>query len=272
MTATQPYASALFLSHGGGPLPVLGDPGHDEMREGLARIATLMAKPRAIVVVSAHWEESRPTVLSHPAPSLLYDYYGFPEASYRLQYPAPGAPELAHALITNLQQHGMDACADAERGFDHGLFIPLMLMYPDADIPCTQLSLLNTLDADAHLRLGEALRGALPEGTLLIGSGFSFHNMRAFFAPATAETRRMNEDFEHWLVQTCTSMELSEVERRQHLQDWTQAPSARYCHPREEHLLPLHVCYGVAGKAANRHFGMSILGKQASAFIWLRDS
>ncbi|MCB1666024.1 MAG: dioxygenase [Pseudomonadales bacterium] len=271
MSTTLPHASALFLSHGGGPLPVLGDPGHEEMRENLALIATLMAKPRAIVVVSAHWEENQPTVLSNAAPELFYDYYGFPEASYALQYPAPGAPELAQALISRLQQHGLDARADSARGFDHGLFIPLMLMYPDADIPCTQLSLLNTLDANAHLRLGEALRGAPPEGTLLIGSGFSFHNMRAFFAPATAETRRMNEDFERWLVQTCTSTELSEVERRQRLQEWTQAPSARYCHPREEHLLPLHVCYGFAGKASSRHFGMSILGKQASAFLWLAD-
>ena len=149
------------------------------------------------------------------------------------------------------------------------LFIPLLLMYPDADIPCTQLSLLGSLDADAHLRLGEALRGALPPGALLIGSGFSFHNMRAFFAPSTDETRRMNQGFEDWLEHTCTDTALNEEDRRQRLQDWAAAPFARYCHPREEHLLPLHVCYGFAGRAADRHVGMSILGKQASAFLWL---
>ncbi|MEZ5527850.1 MAG: class III extradiol ring-cleavage dioxygenase [Gammaproteobacteria bacterium] len=269
MPATSPVASALFLSHGGGPLPVLGDPGHEEMRTTLRDIASRCARPSAIVVVSAHWEEARPTLLSHPAPALFYDYYGFPEESYALQYPAPGAPALAHTLLRQLRQHGFDATENDERGFDHGLFIPLLLMYPDADIPCTQLSLLGSLDADAHLRLGEALRGALPPGALLIGSGFSFHNMRAFFAPSTDETRRMNQGFEDWLEHTCTDTALNEEDRRQRLQDWAAAPFARYCHPREEHLLPLHVCYGFAGRAADRHVGMSILGKQASAFLWL---
>lgn len=262
-------AQILFLSHGGGPLPLLGDEGHREMVAGLQDIAaTRLARPSAILVVSAHWEARVPTLTSGALPPLIYDYYGFPPESYRIAYPCPGAPGLADAAQVALSAAGLDARLDAERGFDHGLFVPLKIMYPEADIPCIQLSLLQSLDAGEHLRLGAALAELDHEGLLVIGSGFSFHNLRAFFGPDSAESRRQNEAFEAWLIETCASRDLSEDERARRLTGWTEAPFARYCHPREEHLLPLHVCYGMAGEACTEHFELDIMRKKASLYVW----
>ena len=259
----------LFLSHGGGPLPLLGDPGHQEMVANLSLLARkYLARPSAILVVSAHWEEQRPTVTGGAHPPLIYDYYGFPEESYEIRYPCPGAPALARALQENLSAAGFDAVLDETRGFDHGLFVPLKIMYPEADIPCFQLSLLRSLDAGAHLRLGSALAGLGDENLLVVGSGFSFHNLREFFAAETPESRSRNESFEEWLIRTCTDPGLSEEERAGRLEHWVKAPYARYCHPREEHLLPLHVCYGLARGPCTEHFELEIIRKKASVFLW----
>ncbi|MEC4750323.1 class III extradiol ring-cleavage dioxygenase [Methylomicrobium sp. Wu6] len=260
--------SVLYLSHGGGPLPLLGDGAHREMIAALKEIAPLLGSPSAIVVVSAHWEEGRPTVTGGASPGLIYDYYGFPEESYRIAYPAPGEPALANKIAGLLQSHGFDAKLDEQCGFDHGLFVPLKILYPEAAIPCVQLSLVNSLRPDEHIRIGRALAGLTNDNILVIGSGFSFHNLRAFFAPSTPEARSMNEAFEQWLVLTCSSREISEAERERRLVNWENAPAARYCHPREEHLLPLHVCYGVAGLPAGQVFRFEIMGKKASAYLW----
>ena len=264
--ATRPRI--IYISHGGGPLPLLGDPGHREMIDTLQAMAAEIGRPRAIVVISAHWEMSRPTLLAPVRPSLLYDYYGFPEESYAISYPAPGEPRLAAELATLLQQAGLPTARDEERGFDHGVFVPLKIMYPEADIPLVQLSLLADLDPGTHLQLGEALAPLNHPDLLVIGSGFSFHNMRAFFTADTSEATTMNQAFDHWLIETCGSRELEERERRKRLLDWQHAPHARYCHPREEHLLPLHVCYGMAGRACTRAYSLQILGKQSSMFLW----
>lgn len=141
-------------------------------------------------------------------------------------------------------------------------------MYPQADIPCVQLSLVHDLDAGQHLAIGKALRVLEHENLLVIGSGFSFHNMRAFFGPNTPDVRAMNQGFEDWLTDTCVNPAFSEDERWQRLLDWAQAPHARFCHPREEHLLPLHVCYGLAGKASDEHVSATILSKKAGMFRW----
>ena len=159
-------------------MPVLGDPGHREMVEHLGNIASVIEKPSAIVVVSAHWEEPEATVTAHPKPPLIYDYYGFPAKSYSLEYPAPGDPELAARLVVALAEKGVSAVLDHERGFDHGLYIPLLLMYPEADIPCIQLSLLSSLDPEKHIRIGEALSGLARDDIMVLGSGFSFHNLK----------------------------------------------------------------------------------------------
>jgi aromatic ring-opening dioxygenase catalytic subunit (LigB family) len=258
----------LYLSHGGGPLPLLGDEGHGEMVDVLKSIVAKINKPSAIVVVSAHWEELRPTVTTGANPSLIYDYYGFPEESYAITYPCPGEPGLAGQIHGLIEGAGIFSRMDDQRGFDHGLFVPLKIMYPDADIPCVQLSLDHSLDPAAHMALGRALRELEYENILIIGSGFSFHNLQAFFTPPTGESNAMNEDFEAWLLQTCSSPELDEADRTQRLIQWETAPYARYCHPREEHLLPLHVCYGVAQGRCTETFELHIMNRKSSMYLW----
>lgn len=260
--------TALFLSHGGGPLPLLGDPAHEEMVACLESIAANIERPKAIIVVSAHWEERVATITSAAAPGIIYDYYGFPPESYKIRYPAPGNTDLATRLQSCLQESGMAARLDGDRGFDHGLFIPLKIMFPEADIPCIQLSLLESLDPADHIALGEAMSGVVGGDTLVIGSGFSFHNLKAFFSKDASQPDAGNAAFEGWLIETCSSRELGETERARRLTAWETAPFARYCHPREEHLLPLHVCYGITRRPAEAVFELNILNKMASLYLW----
>jgi len=273
MQSHHPF-NVAFVSHGGGPLPLLGEPMHQALVANLKQMAALIQRPQAIIVVSAHWEEDHPTVTSAALPHLIYDYSGFPPESYRIAYPAPGAPGLADQVRTALTQQGMTAHSDGVRGFDHGMFVPLKLMFPEADIPCIQLSLCAHLNPRVHMQIGQALRQlAAPTGAntgpiLLLGSGFSFHNLRAFFSAPTPASQAQNMAFEHWLHDTCTSTDMPESTRHQRLLHWAQAPSARYCHPREEHLMPLHVCYGAAQTPAKHAFLFDVLGKKASAYLW----
>jgi aromatic ring-opening dioxygenase catalytic subunit (LigB family) len=257
----------VYFSHGGGPLPILGDPGHKAMVDFMVQLPTRLQKPDLVLVISAHWEESAATLLGAQNPAMFYDYYGFPPQAYEINYPAAGSPEFAHQIASLLEQNNISARIDDQRGFDHGLFIPLKLMYPEADIPCLQLSLLRGLDPGAHIALGKALRGLLGENILVIGSGFSFHNLRAFSWQGMGGADPANDAFQNWLIEVCTGP-LTQAEREQRLTDWEKAPSARYCHPREEHLLPLHVCQGLAGKPAELIFDDQILGKRGVAFLW----
>lgn len=260
--------SAIFLSHGGGPLPLLGDPAHEEMVQSLESIAAEIEQPEAIVMVSAHWEERVATITNAAHPGIIYDYYGFPPESYEIQYPAPGNPDLARRLQECLRENGVTAALDGERGFDHGLYIPLKIMYPEADIPCVQVSLLESLDPGEHIALGEAMAAISGDGVLIMGSGFSFHNMKAFFGSGVSQVDERNEAFERWLIDTCSDRGLDEAQRARRLLDWERAPHARYCHPREEHLLPLHVCYGVTKRAATAAVELNILDKKASFYLW----
>jgi 4,5-DOPA dioxygenase extradiol len=267
-TSANTPSPVLYLSHGGGPLPLLGGAGHQNLINFFRDITPTLGKPSAILVISAHWEASTATITSGATPSLIYDYDGFPKQAYDIQYPAPGSPLLANQIFNLLKTAGIAAILDDQRGFDHGLFVPLKLMYPDANIPCVQLSLVNSLQPEAHIQIGKALAALRHANVLVMGSGFSFHNLRAFFTPSTPQSQTMNAAFEQWLMSTCSSRQLTEQAREQKLIHWESAPSARYCHPREEHLLPLHVCYGVAGTAANSVFEFEIMGKMASAYLW----
>jgi 4,5-DOPA dioxygenase extradiol len=258
----------LFISHGGGPMSLLGDEGHKEMVNCLQDIATKIIKPSAIIVVSAHWEETIPTITSGDNPSLIYDYYGFPQESYEIEYPCVGDPQLAEQIYNLLESAGIDANLNEQRGFDHGLFVPLKIMYPNADIPCVQLSLVNSLDPDQHLNIGQALQNLDYKDLLVIGSGFSFHNMKAFFETDANESKAKNEAFEAWLLETCSNSGFSVKEKRARFSQWAKAPSARYCHPREEHLLPLHVCYGIAQRSCSECFELKILNKKSSMYLW----
>ena len=264
---SQKKAQIVYFSHGGGPLPLLGDVSHKAMVEFMSHLPSQLNKPEAILVISAHWEEEIASLLGAKTPTMFYDYYGFPDKAYEIKYPAPGNPDLANRIAGLLNQNNIPARVDPLRGFDHGLFIPLKLMYPQADIPAIQLSLLRGLDPSAHLSLGTGLRALMHENVLVVGSGFSFHNMRAFSWHGEKTPDSANDEFQNWLIETCAGP-LSQSEREQRLIAWQNAPSARYCHPREEHLLPLHACIGMANKAATIIFDDYILGKRGLAFLW----
>lgn len=241
-----------FVPHGGGPCFFMDwnpPDAWDKMAAYLRSAAsTLPQTPRAIVVVSAHWLEGAFSVTSGAQPELIYDYYGFPPHTYQLQYPAPGEPALAARITTLLQQAGLPAASDAARGFDHGMFIPMLLLFPQANIPVVQLSLSTTLDPALHLAAGAALQALRDEGVLIIGSGMSFHNMRGYGDPRFGP---VSDQFDAWLTQAVSA---APAQRHQALVDWAQAPSARLCHPprAEEHLLPLMVVAGAAGQDAGQ--------------------
>ena len=264
----SPLSPVLYLPHGGGPLPLLGDKAHLNLVDFLTGIAPHLGKPSALLIISAHWEEQQPTVTSGMAPALIYDYYGFPEAAYQISYPALGQPALAEKIRQLLQVAGLDAQLDEQRGFDHGVFVPLKLMYPHASVPCVQLSLIANLEPALHIKIGKALAGLRNENVVILGSGFSFHNPSALMRHSSTAPDARNEEFEAWLAETMTSNEITEAERQKRLIEWEQAPFARYCHPREEHLLPLHVCYGAAGLPARQVFNDSVLNKRTSAYLW----
>ena len=237
----------FFISHGGGPWPWLDGPFRrqfDTLERSLVDItAALPQKPRAVLVVTGHWEEPRFTVGGAGQPGMIYDYSGFPPETYTIKYAAPGSPELAERVRGLLEQAGIAAEVDDERGFDHGTFAPLAVMYPQADVPVVQLSLKQGFDPAEHLAVGRALRPLRDEGILIVGSGLSWHNLRAFGAAARAPS----EAFDEWLGE---SLSAPPHERTERLVHWDTAPAARMAHPREDHFMPLHVAVGAAGDDA----------------------
>lgn len=257
----------LFVPHGAGPCFFMEwNPPHawDRTRDYLQGIAaSLPQRPTAIVLVSGHWLEPSFSVTANAAPGLIYDYRGFPAHTYELTYPAPGRPPLASRIVQLLQGQGLPAREDAQRGFDHGMFIPLKVMFPDADIPVVQLSLRSDLDAAAHVEAGRALAPLRDEGVLIVGSGMSFHNMRGYGDPAFGPP---SEQFDDWLAD---AIQAPAAERNQLLADWAQAPAARLSHPprAEEHLLPLMVAAGAADGSEGRHaFRDTVMEVALSAF------
>lgn len=229
---------------------------------GLAR--TTAVRPRAIVVVSAHWETPVVAVTSGAAPQLLFDYYGFPPHTYELRYPAPGDPALAAALCTLLGGAGIDAVEDPVRGFDHGVFIPFKLVYPDADIPIVQLSLHASFDPALHLAMGRALAPLRDDGVLIVGSGMSYHNMSGFMRGDGEIVA--SDQFDSWLQDVCRQ---TGEPRATALTNWRTAPAARDVHPREEHLLPLMVAAGAGGDDPGRcEFSDRVMGATVSAFAF----
>lgn len=260
----------LYFSHGGGPLPILGDPSHKNMITFMENLPHKIERPDSIVVFSAHWEEEEVAIQSGSDPGMIYDYYGFPEAAYHIQYPCKGNRDLALKISELFRKNGIIHRLDDTRPYDHGSYIPLTMMYPNADIPVLQISLHHSLDPLTHLHIGKALRPLLEENVLIIGSGFSFHNMRAFDFDGANEEDIQNNKFQDRLIEICCN-EKDEEKRMEHLVNWTRISGSRYCHPREEHLLPLMVCAGLAGDAGEKVFDDYILGKRAAAFLWERN-
>lgn len=244
MTTTR--FPVYFVSHGGGPWPWMEDRRAlfaKTVREFGALPQRLPAKPKAVLVITGHWEAPEFRVSTSPQPPMDYDYYGFPEHTYRLQYPAPGSPALAQRVRGLLQDAGVPTGEDSQRGFDHGTFVPLYLMYPDADVPVVLLSMRSNYDPAEHIRVGQALQPLRDEGVLILGSGLTYHNMRGFnqdssTLPAT--------DFENWLNEAISQPDAAR--RNDMLVHWSQAPGARLAHPREDHLIPLMVAAGAAGR------------------------
>jgi aromatic ring-opening dioxygenase catalytic subunit (LigB family) len=265
--ATRGRLPVVYLPHGGGPWPFvdlgMGSKSElDALATYLRSIRALPAKPpRAVLAVSAHWEEPRVTVMASPRPPMLYDYYGFPPESYSITWPAPGHPEVASRVRELLGEAGFESSADAQRGFDHGTFVPLKLAYPDADVPTVQVSLKQGLDPKEHLAIGRALAPLRDEGVFIVGSGMTFHNLRAFGDP---HARPVSEEFDRWLRDAATH---DPIERDRLLSDWEKAPSARAAHPREEHLLPLMVVAGAAGSdRGTLGYSGTVMGVRVSAY------
>ena len=240
----------FFISHGGGPWPYI-----DDMKKQFAKTArelgqlpaSLPCKPKAILVITGHWEESEFTVSTATNPPMRYDYSGFPEYTYRIKYPALGSPALASRVRELLGQAGISSKEDPHQGFDHGTFVPLFLMYPDASIPVVMLSLKSNYDPLEHIRAGEALKPLRDEGILIIGSGLSYHNMRGF---GQTDATPVSEQFEEYL--NVAISEPNSINRAEKLINWETAPVARLAHPREDHLIPLMVVVGAAGDDVGR--------------------
>ena len=268
MPTSTNKAQMVFFSHGGGPLPILGEPGHRAMVNFMKQLPTRLSKPDMVLAISAHWEEATAAITSAEAPKLFYDYYGFPQEAYEITYPVPGSPEFATRIAEMLHTENIPTRLDPERGYDHGVFIPLKLMYPQANIPTVQLSLISGLNPAAHIAIGKALRPLLSENILIIASGSSFHNFNVFRGQSAVSPNPLNDAFQNWLIETCVDPSLTQAQREQRLVEWEKAPSARFCHPREEHLIPLHVCFGMSETPAQVIFDDRILGLRNVAFLW----
>ncbi len=259
---------AIYIPHGGGPCFFM-DPPPDEparwvaMGDYLRNLHTMLpARPDALLVISGHWEMGKPTVLAAARPGLMFDYYGFPPYTYQLTYPAPGAPELARTVRRLLADAGIDSGEDLSRDYDHGIFVPMKVAFPDADIPILQLSLQTGLDPAQHIAIGKALAPLRAQNILIIGSGLSFHNLPALGDPRANAPAKA---FDDWLTQTLCDGPISDRETK--LAQWSTAPGARLSHPREDHLLPLMVAAGAGTGAAGRHaFSGTIWGKAVSAY------
>lgn len=261
-------APVLYLPHGGGPMPLMDDPAHASLIAFLRGIGARYPRPAALVLVSGHWEHHVPALNAAAAPPLLFDYYGFPPETYRLTYPAPGAPELAERIAGLLQDGGFASELVRDRGYDHGVFVPMKLVYPEADVPIVQLSLIKGLDARQHIELGRCLAPLRERDVAFIGSGMSFHNLQALFAGERADLRAASDSFDAWLREVVTNGTLTEAARADALAQWQQAPYARFAHPRAEHLLPLHVCYGAGGGPGELLYNDALMGHKVSGFGW----
>jgi aromatic ring-opening dioxygenase catalytic subunit (LigB family) len=254
---------AFYIPHGGGPCFFMEDP--QGIWTSMARLlkelpATLPEAPSAILIVSGHWETAGFALTGGERPPLVFDYYGFPPHTYQLRYDAPGSPPLASAIVERLRAAGFTAATDGTRGYDHGVFVPLKVAFPEAQVPVIELSLDRSLDAALHLALGEALAPLREQNVLVIGAGMSVHNLRALGDPRIT---RPAMEFDAWLNAAACSPSPA---RTTALARWHEAPSARICHPRHEHLLPLMVAAGASVNPGRRVFHDMVLGTPIAAF------
>ncbi|QSR15872.1 class III extradiol ring-cleavage dioxygenase [Novosphingobium sp. KA1] len=254
---------SFYIPHGGGPCFFMPDPQGNwtSMAEFLRSLPTRLPEPpKAILVVSGHWETQGFAFTGAETPALLFDYYGFPQHTYELRFDAPGAPDLASEAARLLREAGFTAGLDSQRGYDHGVFVPLKVSWPEAEVPVVEMSLDRSLDPALHLAAGKALAPLRDQGVLIVGSGMSFHNMRGYGNPASTAP---SQTFDAWLTAAATS---DAETRAAALTGWAEAPGGRFSHPREEHLLPLMVAAGASEEAGEKVYSDLVLGTAISAF------
>ena len=256
---------SYFISHGGGPWPWIETmrPALAPLEESLAAIpGDLPEPPAAILMISGHWEAREVRVMHSARPPMLYDYANFPPHTYEITYPAPGAPDLAEKAAQLIAETGLPVALDDSRGFDHGTFVPAFVMYPQADVPVFQVSMLESYDPGDHFRLGRALAPLRDAGVVIVGSGLSYHNLRRFGPQA----RVPSEAFDAWLGDALVQ---PPAERTARLLDWESAPHARTCHAREDHLVPLFAALGAAEtEAATRIYRQEMIFGGVTASSW----
>lgn len=247
---------AIFLSHGAPTLP-LDDVAARHFLSALGpRIDAAYGRPSAILMASAHWETESPLVSAPAANTTIHDFRGFPAALYDMRYPAPPAPDIAAAATSLLRTAGIRATIDLERGLDHGAWVPLMLMYPQADIPVAQLSIQTHLGPEHHLRLGQALAALRDEGVLVLGSGAFTHNLmelRGFRGRSPEAEPHWVRDFATWTDSALRAGRVDDLLAYRRLN-----PNGARNHPTEEHLLPLFVAMGAGGGGAADHLHASV--------------
>lgn len=259
-----------FVPHGGGPcffmdpLPGFAPDAWDEMEKFLSGLDKEFGRrPKAVLVISAHWQTQKPTINYQEAPALLYDYYGFPEHTYKLTYPAKGDLNLADRAFDLLKDAGFDPQRETKRGLDHGVFIPFKLIYPEADVPLIQISFPLNNDPALQMKYGEALAPLRDEDVLIIGTGMSFHNLRAFFGPAAGRRVEASFQFDKWLQDAV----LDTPHREDKLEHWAAAPGAMQSHPEDEHFLPLLIAAGAAkGEPATLAYSGEVHGTAQSGY------
>ncbi|KAI5631022.1 catalytic ligB subunit of aromatic ring-opening dioxygenase domain-containing protein [Phthorimaea operculella] len=269
--SSEYFAPSLFLNHGGGPYPVLREKDNVAFADFLTNVSQIvdLSRLRAIIIVTAHREEDVVTISSGKHHDLVYDYSNFPPETYKYKYEAEGDPELARRVQDAFQAAGMRARLDPERGWDHGTFIPMMLINPAANIPILQISIHTNQHAQYHYKMGEILYQFRKEGVAIFGSGMSYHNMHEF--RKASDNIVVNEEFDDFLNDACTG----DLKKRKDILNWESVPGGLEAHPRwyADHLMPLIVNAGAGGSQPGRKVFESVfLGKfKMSGFIWDKE-
>ncbi|KAL6705644.1 hypothetical protein ACN47E_006591 [Coniothyrium glycines] len=274
MTRLAPVVS---LSHGGGPMPLLGDPGHAAITKSLKTRVPRILKlgtpdaPKAVVLVTAHWSTDKVAISSASKHGLLYDYYGFPPESYEIQHDAPGSPEVAEQVARVLKEAGVEYEKDSSRGWDHGVFVPMKLVDPSASLPIVQLSVLASESPAQSYAIGRALSSLRSQNIAIIGSGFAtLHNLRIMLSgvSSTPDFKKQNTEWSNAV--TDAAMTDDPDARSTKFEDWRRWPNAYTMHPRggAEHFLPLIVCAGAAGETKGRKYSDSFRGVDMWSYYW----
>ncbi|KAJ4325287.1 hypothetical protein N0V94_000811 [Neodidymelliopsis sp. IMI 364377] len=270
-------APVLSISHGGGPMPILGDPSHAEITKSLqTRVPKILRlgtpeQPKAIVLVTAHWSTDKVTISSGARHDLLYDYYGFPDEAYNLKYDAPGSPEVAGEVERLLKEAGVECKKDSQREWDHGVFIPMMLIEPKARIPIVQLSVLASESPAQSFAIGRALASLRAQNIAIVGSGFaSFHNLRLMFSgiSSTPDFKQKNTEWSDAVSDAATTVDIAAREKK--FEGWRNWPASYTMHPRggAEHFLPLIVCAGAGAETKGRKYADKFRGLDMWSYYW----